>query len=169
MDTLIPLAMLWKDAPQVQLQVQFKQQIQQMSIPAIKPTLQHQSQQWLQHPWHPGHPPPQCYNFFHSHQYSSTTNHSSTHQPWQLVHQSSNTPLISAQISLISKRPNFSIIPKHLPKETYVAAIEEVCIKHPPREADELISDCSCLLRGYHPPSKINITPAEHRAIKELR
>ena len=37
------------------------------------------------------------------------------------------------------------------------------------READELRSDCSHLLRDHHPPSKFNITPAEQRAIKELR
>ena len=37
------------------------------------------------------------------------------------------------------------------------------------QQPDELRCDCSCLLRDHHPPSKINITPVENRAIKELR
>ena len=36
-------------------------------------------------------------------------------------------------------------------------------------EADELRADCSHLLRDHHPPTKVKVTPAENRAIKELR
>ena len=56
----------------------------------------------------------------------------------------------------------------HPPKEAYGAAVEEACAKLHPSEVNELRSDCSHLLKNHHPPSKINITPAEHRAIKEL-
>ena len=50
-----------------------------------------------------------------------------------------------------------------------MVAVEKACTKLPPREVDELRSDYSHLLRDHQPPSKINITTAEHRAIKELR
>ena len=50
-----------------------------------------------------------------------------------------------------------------------MAVVEEVCTKLPQGEADELSSDCSCLLRDHHPPSQFNVTPAEQRAIKKLR
>ena len=50
-----------------------------------------------------------------------------------------------------------------------MAAVEEACTKLPPWEVDELRSDCSHLLRNHQPPSKVNITQGEYRAIKELR
>ena len=50
-----------------------------------------------------------------------------------------------------------------------MAAVEEVCTKFPPREVDELWSDFSHMVRDHHSSSKINITPAENRAIKELQ
>ena len=49
-----------------------------------------------------------------------------------------------------------------------MTAVEEVCTRLPPGEADELRSDSSHLLRD-HSPSKFNTTSEEPRAIKELR
>ena len=50
-----------------------------------------------------------------------------------------------------------------------MAAFEEVCIRLPAREADEIRFDSCCMLRDHCPPSKYNITAEEHRTIKELR
>ena len=50
-----------------------------------------------------------------------------------------------------ARGPTFTITPKYPPKEVYVAAVEEACSRLPPREADELRSDSSCLLRKHCP------------------
>ena len=152
MDILITLAILWKDAPQVQLQ--FIQQIQQMLVPASKPTPQHLPQQQIQFQKHPGHLPlqqlqilPQSPAHWH-------------HQPQQHSSTSTNGSLIFPTPPLVQLKLHYSpedpILPSPLstPKEAYVAAVEEVCFKLPPKEADELRSDCCCLLRDHQPPSK---------------
>ena len=53
-----------------------------------------------------------------------------TKQKW--VINLSNTPLTPAQESLLAKGPNFAIVPKYAPKESYITAVEEACSKLPP-------------------------------------
>ena len=58
---------------------------------------------------------------------TSDTNTNSSHSKW--VINLSDTPLTEAQTSLLAHGPNFAIIPRHPPKEEYVASIEYACQK----------------------------------------
>ena len=44
------------------------------------------------------------------------------------VNNLSSNPLIQAQRSLLDKRPNFVVTPKHPPDLEYITAIESVCV-----------------------------------------
>ena len=56
---------------------------------------------------------------------TSDTNTNSSHSKW--VINLSDTPLTKAQTRLLAHGPNFAIIPRHPPKEEYVASIEYAC------------------------------------------
>ena len=69
------------------------------------------------------------------------------------------------QETLLSRGPNFAIVPKYPHRETYSTAVEEVCPKLLPREAEELRAESSCLLKKNCPQP--NITLEEQKVIRE--
>ena len=79
-----------------------------------------------------------------------------------------DTPLTEAQTRLLAHGPNFSIIPKNLPKEEYVASIEHACQKLQEGEVQELRVEIKNLLKNTK-DTKSNITKKEFKAIKELK
>ena len=46
-------------------------------------------------------------------------------------YQPNHYPLTKAQEALLARGPNFTIVPRYPPKEIYIAAVEEVCMKLP--------------------------------------
>ena len=97
---------------------------------------------------------------------TSDTNTNSSHSKW--VINLSDTPLTEAQTSLLAHGPNFAIIPRHPPKEEYVASIEYACQKLNEGKAEELRVEIKNILKKSQ-PNKSNITKEELRAIKELK
>ena len=63
----------------------------------------------------------------------------------------SSSPLTEAQETLLARGPNFSIVPKCPLKEGYMAKVEEACLKLPPKEAAELRTETSHLLKRVLP------------------
>ena len=80
-------------------------------------------------------------------------------------------PLSIEQLTLLQKGPNFAIIPKHLPIEAYITATEIAAAKLPTQEAEEFRSDVNRLLKlqqqQHH--QHCNLTPAQHRALTQLK
>ena len=97
---------------------------------------------------------------------TSDSNTNSSHSKW--VINLSDTPLTEAQTSLLAHGPNFAIIPRHPPKEEYVASIEYACQKLNEGKAEELRVEIKNILKKSQ-PNKSNITKEELRAIKELK
>ena len=82
----------------------------------------------------------------------------------------SKTPLTPGQLSLLQKGLNFSTTPKYPPMEAYIKVVEEASSKLPCREADELRSDVSCLLRQHNiQHNHSNLEPIQHRAHIQLK
>ena len=83
----------------------------------------------------------------------------------------SSTPLSSKQLTLLQKGPNFAIIPKHPPIEAYITATEIAAAKLPNQEAEEFRSDVNRLLKQQQqqPPQHCNLTPAQCRALTQLK
>ena len=79
-----------------------------------------------------------------------------------------DTPLTKAQTRLLAHGPKFAIIPRHPPKEEYVASIEYACQKLNEGKAEELRVEIKNILKKNH-PNKSNITKEEFWAIKELK
>ena len=63
----------------------------------------------------------------------------------------SNSPPTEAQTSLLARRPDFEVVPRHSPKREYVAAVEEVCLHLPSKVAAKLRTDTSKHLDKTHP------------------
>ena len=80
----------------------------------------------------------------------------------------SDTPLTEAQTRLLAYVPNFTIIPKNLPKEEYVASIELACQKLQEGQVQELRVEIKNLLKNAK-ETRSNITKEEFKAIKELK
>ena len=97
---------------------------------------------------------------------TSDSNTNSYHSKW--VINLSDTPLTEAQTRLLAHGPNFAIIPRHPPKEEYVASIEYACQKLNEGKAEELRVEIKNILKKSQ-PNKSNITKEELRAIKELK
>ena len=97
---------------------------------------------------------------------TSDTNTNSSHSKW--VINLSDTPLTKAQTRLLAHGPNFAIIPRHPPKEEYVASIEYACQKLNEGKADELRVEIKNILKKIQ-PNRSNITKDEFWAIKELK
>ena len=95
---------------------------------------------------------------------SATT--SNTDSKW--VKNLSDTPLTEAQTRLLAHGSNFSIIPRNLPKEEYVASIEHACQKLKEGEVEELRVEIKNLLKKAK-ETRSNITKEEFQAIKELK
>ena len=63
---------------------------------------------------------------------SSTS--SGTKQKWVIY--MNNTNLTSVQESVLARGSNFALVPRYLPKEAYITAVEEACSQLPSMEAD---------------------------------
>ena len=97
---------------------------------------------------------------------AQTSDTNSSYSKW--VINLSDTPLTKAQTRLLAHGPKFAIIPRHPPKEEYVASIEYACQKLNEGKAEELRVEIKNILKKNH-PNKSNITKEEFRAIKELK
>ena len=75
-----------------------------------------------------------------------------------------NTPLNPAQESLLPTEPNFTIVPKYPPKESYITVVKEACTSLLPREAEELkrVESGQLLRNNCSLPNLIS----HHRSIK---
>ena len=96
----------------------------------------------------------------------TTTVDNNTRAKW--VVNLSSTSFTKAQETLLARGPNITMMPKCLSKEKYIATMEEVCLKLPPKEAVGLRSETSQLLKGNSPPQP-SISQEEMKAIKESR
>ena len=64
----------------------------------------------------------------------------------------SNSSLTQAKESLLSKGPNYVIVPKRLPNLDNITAIETACQKLNNQDAEELRAEIKALLRKSHAP-----------------
>ena len=78
----------------------------------------------------------------------------------------SRRPLTKVQVSLLTKGPNFIVVPQYCLKGEYIAAIEEACLNLPKRQRlrAETKRVCKCML---HPIP--NIIEEEAKASKVLK
>ena len=111
-----------------------------------------------------------CNNTFSCNSNQAQVNHNnnsnSTNSKW-VIHLSSH-PLTIAQVSLLSKEPNFALTPNNPPNVEFISAIESVCQKLTEQDAQELRAEVNIMLRRTKPP-KSNISREEKKALKELR
>ena len=77
-------------------------------------------------------------------------------------------PLTKAQEKILSRGPNFVIVPKSPPVDEYIASLENACSQLRQGEAEELRGEIKTILKKIQPP-KSNITREERRALEELR
>ena len=84
------------------------------------------------------------------------------------VYNISSTPLTEDQMKVLSRGPNFAIIPKNPPVGEYIAPIENACQKLKQGKADELRGEMKKILKKINHP-KNNITKEEKKALAELR
>ena len=87
-------------------------------------------------------------------------------QKW--VHNLSSTPLTDAQMKVLSRRPNFAMLPRNPPVGEYIASIENACMKLKQDKVDELRGEIKTILKKIKTPA-INITKEEKKALVELR
>ena len=80
----------------------------------------------------------------------------------------SSTSLTKAQEKILSRGPNFMIVPKSPPVGEYIASIENACLQLRQGEAEDLRGEIKTILKKIQPP-KSNITREERRALEELR
>ena len=80
----------------------------------------------------------------------------------------SKTSLNKRQISVLAKRLNFAIAPRHIPNIDYITAIESVCHKLKEEDAGELRADINSLLRRAQ-VSKYNLTKQESIGLSQLK
>ena len=96
--------------------------------------------------------------------YNSNSN--STKSKW--VINLSSHPLTQAQVSFLSKGPNFAFAPNSSPSVEFISAIELACQKLTEQDAQEHGAEVNIMLRKAKPP-KSNISREEKKALKELR
>ena len=87
-------------------------------------------------------------------------------QKW--VHNLSSTHLTDAQMKVLSRGPNFAILPRNPPVGKYIASIENACMKLKQGKADELRGEIKTILKKIKTPTN-NITKEEKKALVELR
>ena len=87
-------------------------------------------------------------------------------QKW--VHNFSSTPLSEAQKKVLSRGPNFAILPRNPPVGEYIASIENACMKLKQGKADKLRGEIKTILKKIKTPIN-NITKEEKKALVELR
>ena len=80
----------------------------------------------------------------------------------------SSHPLTPAQVSVLSKGPNFALAPNNPPNVEFTSAVDLACQKLLDQDAQELRAEVNILLRRAKPP-KSNISREEKKALKELR
>ena len=68
----------------------------------------------------------------------------------------SSTPLTMAQEKILSRGPNFAIVPKSPPVGKYIASIENACSQLRQGEAEELRGEIKAILKKIQPPSQIS-------------
>ena len=96
---------------------------------------------------------------------SNNTCITNTNNKW--VINISSKPLTQAQEKLLAHGPNYTQVPRSPPITEYIAAIEQVCSKLKPGEAEELRGEVKAIIkRSCNPP---NITREEWKAVKELK
>ena len=97
------------------------------------------------------------------------TNHErDQHQDPRWVHNISSTTLTDAQMRVLSRGPNFTIVPQNPPVGEYIASIENACSKLKQGKADELRGEMKAIIKKINTP-KNNITKEEKKALVELR
>ena len=87
-------------------------------------------------------------------------------QKW--VHNLSSTPLTDAQMKILSRGPNFAILPRNPPVGKYIVSIENACMKLKPGKVDELRGEIKTILKKIKNPTN-NISTEEKKALVELR
>ena len=81
----------------------------------------------------------------------------------------SSTPLTEAQERILSRGPNFAIVPKSPPVGEYIASIENACSQlRQTRRGRRIKRGIKTILKKIQPP-KSNITREERRASAELK
>ena len=79
----------------------------------------------------------------------------------------SSCHLSLAQVSLLSKGPNFALAPNNPPNVEFISAIELACQKLTEQDVQELRAEVNIMLKKAKPP-KSNISREEKKALKEL-
>ena len=87
-------------------------------------------------------------------------------QKW--VHNFSSTPLSDAQMKILSRGPNFAILPRNPPVGEYIVSIENACNKLKQGKADEPRGEIKAILKKIKIPTN-NITKEEKKALVELK
>ena len=80
----------------------------------------------------------------------------------------SSHPLTPAQVSLLSKGPNFALAPVNPPNVEFISVVESACQKLLDQDVQEPRAEVNILLRRAKPP-KSSISRKEKKALKELR
>ena len=80
----------------------------------------------------------------------------------------SRISLTEGQKSVLAKGPNYSLIPKFIPNDDYITAMETICSKLKEEEAMELRSDVNALLRKAETPIP-NLTRQERIGLAQLK
>ena len=88
--------------------------------------------------------------------------------PTKVDHHPFQHPLTSAQETLLARGPHFAIVPKY-PQVILHHRSGGSLFQTPLREADELRSDISHILRNPNHNHKTNLTTQECRALTELK
>ena len=80
----------------------------------------------------------------------------------------SSSPLTPAQVSLLSKGPNFALAPTNPPSVEFISVVKAACQRVTDQDAQELRAEVNILLKRAKPP-KNNISRGEKKALKDLR
>ena len=80
----------------------------------------------------------------------------------------SSIPLTTAQTSLLSKGPNFALVPTNPPNVEFISVVEAACQRLSEQEVQELRAEVGILLKRAKLP-KSNISREEKKALNELR
>ena len=99
-------------------------------------------------------------NMFRSNSNQAQVNHNSNSINSKWVINLSSHPLTPAQVSLLSKGPNFALAPNNPPNVEFISAIELACQKLTEQDVQELRAEVNIILRKAKPP-KSNISREE--------
>ena len=86
------------------------------------------------------------------------------HQGQKWVHNLSSTLLTDAQMKVLSRGPNFAIVPRNPPVDKYIVSIENACMKLKQGKVDELRGEIKTILKKIKTPIN-NITKEEKKAL----